>query len=99
MGVRYIAIPGLCIGVAQDLCHEDVGYLALYRKDRCTITNRISEERSFILCCRHILQPFIDLCREKLYGWKPSLPIPDELTAICWTDGASVQLNAIVNEE
>ena len=42
-GVAHIAIPGLCIGAVQDLRHEVAGCLALYRKERCPITNRTSE--------------------------------------------------------
>jgi len=68
-GVMHIAIPGLCIGTAQDLRHEAVEYLALYRKESCHITNHTSEERNFRFYRRHVLQPFIDLCREKMDGW------------------------------
>ena len=48
---------------------------------------------------------FIKLTREELYGWKEDTyeatrcELPDPLTAICWTHGDSVQLNAIIEED
>ena len=98
-GVLHVPIPWLCIGSVHDLRHNAVGYLELYRRERCSTTGTTSEERNFAFYQTHILQPFIDIARQKLYGWDPTSPISDELTAVCWTDGASVQLNAIVSRE
>ena len=45
-----------------------------------------------------VLLPFIKCARSNLYGWVEGTPIPIELTAVCWCDGACVQLLAVVNE-
>ena len=98
-GVFHLKIPGLCAGAAQDLRHDAVGYLAMYRRERCTVSGTTAEQRNFSYYRKCILLPFISLVRERLYGWKPGTPIPDALTAVCWNDGANVQLNSIVSEE
>ena len=58
-GVLYIQIPGLCIGAAQDLRHNAVGYVAFYRTERCDVTNKTSEQRNFEYYRENILKPFI----------------------------------------
>ena len=88
---------GAC--AAQDLRHDAVGYLAMYRRERCVVSGTTAEQRNFSYYRKCILLPFISLVRERLYGWKPGTPIPDALTAVCWNDGANVQLNSIVSEE
>ena len=39
------------------------------------------------------------MIRKKLFGWVEGTPIPPELTAVCWCDGAPVQLNSMTNQE
>ena len=94
----YTKIPGLCLGAAQDLRHDAVGYIAFYRTERCEVSQTTAEQRNFSFYREHILKPFVFKVREELYGWVKGTPIPDELTAACWVDGASVQLGAIIGE-
>ena len=42
-GVFHLKIPGLCVGAAQDLQHDAVGYLAMYRRERCVVSGTTSE--------------------------------------------------------
>ena len=42
--------------------------------------------------------PFVSDCRTKLYSHAGSSAVPDDLTAVCWCDGANVQLSAITEE-
>ena len=98
-GVLHIAIKGLCVGAAQDLRHDAIGYLTLYRREKCKVTQTTAEQRNFAFYRKEVLLPFIALVRENLYGLKMGDPVPYELTAVSWSDGASVQLNAITDEQ
>ena len=37
--------------------------------------------------------------RKQYFDWIEGTPIPDTLTAVCWSDGACTQLQAITNEK
>ena len=97
-GVLHIAMQGLCTGASQDIRHNAIGYLALYQKEVCPITKTSAEQRNFQFYCRDVLFSFIILIRERLHGWTPGAIILHTLTTILWTNGASVQLNTIINE-
>lgn len=46
-----------------------------------------------------MLEPSIQLTRERVYGHVEGTPIPHELTAVCWLDGAGPQLNATLSKD
>ena len=97
-GVLHIAIKGLCVGAAQDLRHDAIGYLTLYRREKCKVTQTTAEQRNFPFYRKEVLLPCIALVRENIYGLKKGDPVPDALTAVSWSDGAAVQFNTIADE-
>ena len=89
-GLLHVLIKDLCVGGAQDLQHNAVGYLTFYGKDKFLATQTTAEQRNFIFYHRDVLIPFIDLVIHKLYVHVEARYIPDSLTAVSWTNGAVV---------
>jgi len=84
--------------------HNVIVYTTLYCTEKYKETNTIAKQKIVIFYQRRVLLPFVKLAREELYGWKEDneanqCEIPDPLTAIYCTNGASVQLNDIFVEE
>ena len=45
-GILHVEIPRLCIGTGKDICLQAVGYLAVYRTERCEGSNTSAEQRN-----------------------------------------------------
>jgi hypothetical protein len=97
-GHLIVAVPGLCAGGSQDVRIREVGYLCFIRSEKSTVNNKTAEQRNFEYYREKVLFPFIASIRETLFDWSPGTPIPDTLSAVCWSDGACSQLQAITNE-
>ena len=98
-GVYILQIPGLCTGSSMDPRLNAPGYICFVRSERHELSQKSAEQLNFEWYRSNILLPFINVCREKYYSWEPNSTVPEDLTAVCWCDGANVQLNSIINEE
>ena len=98
-GVYILSIPGLCAGGNNDPRNAATGYVAFIRTEKGEVSGKTSELRNFEWYRENVLLPFIKNVRSRLYQHDNNTPIPDELSAVCWCDGANTQLAAIINEE
>ena len=98
-GVCILSIPGLCAGGNSDPRNAVMGYVAFVRTEKGEISGKTSEQRNFEWYRENVLLPFIKNVRCRLYQHDIDSPIPDELSAVCWCDGANTQLAAITNED
>ena len=78
-GVLHVSIKGIRVGGTQDLRHDAVGYLAFYRKKKCVAAQTMAEQRNFTFYCHEVLISFIDISRQKLYGYVEGGYTPDYL--------------------
>ena len=73
-------------------------YVAFVRTEKGEVSGKTSEQRNFEWYRENVLLPFIKNVRSRLYQHDVNSPIPDELSAVCWYNGANTQLAAITNE-
>ena len=97
-GVYILSIPGLCSGGNTDVRNDAVGHVAFVRSERGAVSGKTSEQRNFEWYRENVLLPFIKNIRRVLYQHDINTPIPDELSAVAWCDGALTQLASITNE-
>ena len=74
-------------------------HLCIIRSEKLAVNNKTAEQRNFEYYREKVLFPFIAGIRESLFDWIPGTPIPDTLAAVCWSDGACTQLQAITTEK
>ena len=98
-GVYILSIPGLCAGGNTDPRNAAMGYVAFIRTEKGEVSGKTSEQRNFEWYRENVLLPFIKNVRSRLYQHDDNTFIPDELSAVCWCDGANTQLLAITNEK
>ena len=98
-GIYIMKIPGLCPGGGSDPRLNAPGFVVFLRAEKSGVSGKTAEGKKFERYREHVLLPFLSTCRENFYGWHRSSPVPDTLTAVCWCDGANVQLKAITNEQ
>ena len=97
-GHLILELPGLCAGGTQDLRLNEVGYVCFVRTEKSD-NGKTVEQRNFEFYREKVLMPFLSSARSRYYDWVEGTPIPDDLTAVCWSDGACTQLQAITSEK
>ena len=97
-GVCIISIPGLFAGGNMDVRNDAMEYVAFVRPEKGEVSGKTSEQRNFEWYIENVLLPFVNNIRRVLYQHDKNSPIPDELSAVAWCDGANTQLAAITNK-
>ena len=90
--------PGLCAGGNADPCNKVPGYVAFVRTEKLKISGKLSEQRNFEWYREHIILTFVTKCRVTLYDINATEHVPGNFAAVCWNNGANVQLVAIMEE-
>jgi hypothetical protein len=97
-GLVVVKVPGLCQGGDTDPSASRVGYIAFVRG--ATREGDSSAESALYSFYRNkVLLPFVAQVRTAYFGHEPGTPVPEELRAAVYCDGANLQLKAITNPE
>ena len=92
-----IAIEGLYPNENTYLRNKAMGYLSFIRTGNGDVNDNTSEHTNFDWYRKIILLPFINLFLTSYCEHDNNIPIPYELTAVCWCDGDQTQLNVITD--
>ena len=89
-----ITIPGLCVGGGGVTLGNNVAGIIVFMRGGPGM-----EVARYKIYRDNILIPFIKQTRRELHGWKDGQPIPNDLRAICWSDGDLSQIETIVDPQ
>ena len=89
----------MCAGGNTDLYNKVLWYVLFVRTEKANISGKSSDKRNVKWYREEIILPFVAECQVTLYGMNPTEPVPDKLSAVCWSDEANVQLATILDEK